>query len=998
MKERNRTVSNMFKTLIIISLLTLTAIQFPPAEHKDSFVSGATSGADDAISYAIITTRDLAPSFAPLRTWRSQMGLKSEIYLLDGAEGILKGSGSDDAEKLFNFITDLHDLTGGKLEYVLLGGDSDLVPTRYLHAGAAKFGMDDRYLSDVYYSVPGLDWDRDGDAVYGERGDIEAVGIENITFKIKVGRAPVRNTTEADRFVANVIGYETAPPGGEWTNRGIISSSLMDVPNRIDDPLTPEDEGYNNYKDNGYKAVENYTMAFIPRSMDLVHVHDYTRYEGGMYSGVNDTLKENTLKDLISEGAAFFTFAGQSYYDVEYPVSPVLAYSLANWFDPNGTAYPPGNGFQPALTHDDTRDLQNGGMLPVVYISSCDSANFSDPEGLDLSNMVHAPDGGAICLIGSTGISWRGEGEDYSLGNWYLMSRFWQNYISTNRPGDSLFDLKNDYITSKWDELASKEAFLVGLYAYNYLGDPALTGWVGEPRELRMAGGDETQFAAGDLYDIEVKNALGSPISSALVSIYMEGTNEVFTGTTGPDGKASVPTAFSTGGTARVTVTSRNHLPLISEIEVEDEPVDVTLVQGSLGYTPVRPTEDSLMTITATVENTGASVEGNITVSLYDVEVTDPSSYLPSEITNSSVSLSGSEPSTVSFEVFPLRSWKRLWVLVKPSFGEIDLSDNIAFIDVEINARPRFLPTGPFEVREDPEEPGRMDLRTIVFDPDQQTLQFQLVEGAPKWITIQDDFYLTVSPPLNFSGIVSVGLRVWDGLAKDSTTIDVFISSVNDPPAIIDLAPGYRAVVDSPFTLRLDIIDAEGDEVEVRIESDIPSLTVTGNMIRFVPYMGDVGEHPVIIELEDTLGANTTYAFILEVVPSGDRLYFIEPSMHLPDAYVSSRYSHEVGIEGALSSTAVFEDNTTLFDIDPQTGTISFSPSEEDVGEHWIKITVKSGNVTISRSYVLEVRESRNMPSWIFFGLGAGMVILLVAFIGFYLWSGTKMEQYGLEE
>jgi hypothetical protein len=985
---------------MIPAFLLMVAIIIPPGGIHDPSVRAIISSAegDDDIDYAIITTQDLATSFEPLRSWRSQTGLKAAIYLLDGSEGILQGEGSDNAEKLFNFITGLHDQTGGKLRYVLLGGDSDLVPVRYLHADAAKFEMDDTYLSDVYYSSPGLDWDTDGDFLYGERSDIEAVGVENLTFSINVGRAPVKNTTESDRFVSNVISYETTPPEGDWTGRGIISSSLMDVPNRMDDPLTPEDEGYNSYKDNGYKAIENYTMAYMPRSMDLVQVHDYTNYEGGEYSGENDTLGEGTLSDLLSQGASFFTFAGQSYYDVEYPVSPVLAYSLANWFDPNGTAYPPGNGFQPALTHEDTWALTNGGKLPVAYISSCDSANFSDPDGLDLSNMVYAPEGGAICLIGSTGISWRGEGADYSLGNWYLMSRFWQNYMSSNRPADSLYKLKNDYIASKWDELASKEAFLVGLYAYNYLGDPALTGWLGDPRELTVTAGDDSQYASGDFYDIEIRNGLGTPVSNAMVSIYMESTDELFTGYTGPDGKASIPTHFSNGGSAKATITSRNYLPLVRDIDVNDEPVDLSVVPGSLGHSPVRPTEGSEMTITAEVKNSGSTVQGNITVSLFDVEISDPSSDLPPAISTTSLDLQGSGTSEVSFKVFPLRSWKRLWVVVIPEPGEIDISDNVAHLDIEINAKPRFLPMDMFEVQEDPDEPGEMDLRTVVFDPDQQVLQFQLVEGAPNWITIQDDFYLTVAPPLNYSGIVSVGLRVWDGLAQDTTTLDIFISSVNDPPGLVDLASRYQAVVDSPFTLRLDIIDAEGDDVDIELRSDLPSLSVTGNMIRFVPYMEDVGDHEVAIKLVDPLGANSTYGFTLEVVSSMDRLYFTEPSMHLPDAYSGSRYSHTISIGGDLSSTAVFEDNTTLFDIEPGTGKISFTPSDGDVGEHWIRITARSGNVTIERSFILEVRESREIPMLVLYGLGIGIVVLIAVFIGIYLWSGTKMEQYGLEE
>ncbi len=984
--------------LIVLIILVVSSFLSPSIASREEVISEPAptrSISESSVSYLIITTSDLKGSFEPLAQWRSQMGLKSSIYSIDE----ITSSGDDDAEVIFNFISEKHSSSNGELQYVLLGGDSDLIATRYLHANASKFGLDDQYLSDVYYASPGLDWDLDGDKVYGEREDIEGIGIENISFPIKVGRSPVKTIQEADLFVQRVIEYETSPPEGDWFDKGIISSSVMDTPNRIDDPGTPTDEGYSSYKDNGYKAIENYTMAYVPRSLDIIHAHDYTSYEGGEYSGINDTLKEDTLPTLISNGSAFFTFAGQSFYDVEYPVSPLLAYSLAHWFDDTGTATPPSLGFQPGLSHKDTVNLTNGGMLPVVYISSCDSANFSDPDEFDLSNMVIAPNGGAICMIGSTGISWRGEGEDYSLGNWYLMSRFWQNYMSTNRPGDSLYALKEQYLEQKWDEIASKEPLLVGLYAYNYLGDPALRSWLGQPGELTIQTSGDSIYAGGDELGLSVRDRLGTPLAGAVVTLYNKVSDMVFTSTTGPDGTIQAWSQFPTGGTAVLTITHKNYLPRFMNITILDEPADVMVDQDSISYSPNRPSEGAVLNISATIRNMGGRDLTGVTISLFSEEILDPGSPLPPSLGDKTIDLPVGGSMDVYFDIDPLRSWDGIWIVAVPQMDEVQIDNNIGSIVIPINARPRFLPSQYFELEEDPAGPVFFDLVPSVFDPDMTSLNFSLQEGVPTWITLDPNGTLEVSPPTNWTGIITVGVKVSDGLSYDMAEIDLFISSKNDAPALLQLKPIYHAVVDSPFTMRLDMIDAEGDEVDVKIISDLEKLTFSGNVVRFVPYPEDIGTYEVRLLLTDAFGANRSYTFTIVVTGPSEKLYFTEPSVHLPTAYVDKDYSYTINVGGDLSNNTKFSSNSSWINIDEDTGEITFSPDGSRKGEHWVKITITSGNVTISRSFILDVEDEKGIiPNSVFWALGIGIILLLAIIIGLYLWSGPSIQQYGLEE
>ncbi|MFW3146628.1 MAG: C25 family cysteine peptidase [Thermoplasmatota archaeon] len=1007
--QQDRSLASALTAVILLSLI-ISMISFDP---KDGSVSGSPYIHDHMyqyadVEYAIVVHPDTAFGFDDLFEWRSQTGTKAKFFgtnsILDERTGYL---GRDDSEKLFNFIKDLYEGTDGNLKFVLLGGDADLIPTRYLHAGASAWGMDDQYLSDVYYSAPTVNWDMDGDGIYGEREDIEAFGYENLSFPIKVGRLPVSNSTEAQRYCQRIVEYEKDPPKGNWTRRGIISSSLMDRPNVADDPGTPEDEGYNAYKDNGYKAIENYTLSYIPRSLDLVQAHDYEIYEGGEYAEANDTLANDTLAALLSEGASFFTFAGQSFYDVEYPVSPLIAYSLAQWFAPGDA--PMELGFDTALTSRETWNITNGNKLPVVYISSCDSANFSDPQGLDLSNILYAPNGGALCFIGSTGISWRGEGEDYSLGNWFLMPRYWERFMKSGMPGEALYELKEYYLSSKWGEIATKETILVGLYAYNYLGDPAARAWVGEPKEMKITSYPEQLYAGGDTAAVEVKDKLGTPVLEAKVAIRDNYGNQVFSGLTGPDGRIDLETDFFfsypgvTGPGIRnltLTATARNKLPVTDiEITLLEQAPNIRAVPGSIVVSPEFPTEGSVITITGQFENIGVSNIQHAVVELHSYIWEGPEGGAGMEPEDTlTVSIPAGSIANITFEIEPLRSWTGITIAARRVGAELDISDNYATLPLHINSRPRFLPFDLIEMEEDSQSPRELNLTSYVFDPDPDDLVFTLDPGSPDWITITGGDLLRITPPPNWSGLISVNLHVTDGSAEDAAGFDLYVTPVNDPPVLMGLMEAYTAYVDSPFSLRLETLDVEGDEVNISFTSDIQSLYLSGNTLKFVPYDSDVGLHELAITIADTNGANSTYQTQIDVKEAQSRLYFTEPSLHLPDALIGESYSYRLKVGGDLAARAVFTDNTTLFDIDPASGLIEFNPRAEDKGEHWVKITVTSGNTTITRSFLLNVREQSSTSTLWYWVLGGGIVILLAVIIGLYLWSGRELEQYGLEE
>ncbi len=156
----------------------------------------------------IVTDSTLASAFQGYADWRTnQRGIRTIVY--DVADALANYSGHDDAEKVRNFIIDAYNVWG--IDYVLLGGDVEVVPYRSLYQRIFVDGAwhSDTIPADLYYA--GLDgtWDGDGDHVYGEMNPTPPATDEaDLLAEVYVGRAPVNTATEAQNFCNKIRSYE----------------------------------------------------------------------------------------------------------------------------------------------------------------------------------------------------------------------------------------------------------------------------------------------------------------------------------------------------------------------------------------------------------------------------------------------------------------------------------------------------------------------------------------------------------------------------------------------------------------------------------------------------------------------------------------------------------------------------------------------------------------------------------------------------------------------
>ncbi len=143
--------------------------------------------------YVIITSEQLKNSFKALAQWKIQRGVPTVIRTLEWIRSHFNGV--DDAERMRNFIRWSYQKRGTR--YVLLGGDTEIIPTRMIYTGNFSFAAD-YYFADLDGS-----WNANQNNLFGQAND-EVEGYP----EVYVGRIPVSTDQEVSRFTQKLFRYE----------------------------------------------------------------------------------------------------------------------------------------------------------------------------------------------------------------------------------------------------------------------------------------------------------------------------------------------------------------------------------------------------------------------------------------------------------------------------------------------------------------------------------------------------------------------------------------------------------------------------------------------------------------------------------------------------------------------------------------------------------------------------------------------------------------------
>jgi len=319
-------------------------------------------------SQAIIDDDAIDPSVDDFITHRQSQGLTTDVISIESILANAAYTGRDDAETLRNFIIDAY--TNRNTDYVLLGGDTNIIPLRKLRCELRGVSEEEMNIpSDLYYQCLDGDFNFDGDEYWGERTDGEGGGDVDLMAEIYVGRASAETAAELSNFFYKTMAYETdaddaaylttALMAGEWLGFGGVSEYGADGLEEI--RLGSDNYGYTTA---GFAAF-NFTVD--------------TLYDSDTYTWPASEI----ISDIDSNAYSIIVHDGHGDTDWVMKLDNTDADSLANtnFIFAYSHACFPGNYEGDCIAEHQTTSDRNG-MFAVVYNSR---------SGWGLSNSTNGP-------------------------------------------------------------------------------------------------------------------------------------------------------------------------------------------------------------------------------------------------------------------------------------------------------------------------------------------------------------------------------------------------------------------------------------------------------------------------------------------------------------------------------------------------------------------------------------------------------------------------------
>ena len=462
------------------------------------------------VSYLIITSEEFAEAFQPLADHRTAQGLPAVVKTIEWVEANYR-HGVDLQETIRSFIRDAYERWG--VEYVLMGGDTGIVPARFIQSEFYPYGGSTLIPADIYFSALDGNWNADGDAEFGE----PMVAPSNpgddcdMASDIGYGRAPVNSVSEVQTFVSKVITQELHAAGAEFANRIMFAAEVLfyDTAGEINQDGA----------DYAVNLIENVVEPCT--DMEYIQLYEsYDRLDGEeqlMYPGSIRETRRAVLDSLDTGRYGIFNQIGHGFlFEMSVGDNSITA------------------GDCDLLTNENTF---------LMYGLNCASAAF-DYNCL-MERLVRNPNGGSYASIGASRAAFPATANDFQV-------EFFEQLMcgGEDRLGD-LIALSR----LPWLDLASAEGFTRWSYMnYTLLGDPAQKVMCASPAAVDITA--PAGLTVGEQSVTLTVTAGGSAVEGAHVTL--SGSDIYVTDVSDEFGQVDLPLVLTAAGDLTLTVCGAN--------------------------------------------------------------------------------------------------------------------------------------------------------------------------------------------------------------------------------------------------------------------------------------------------------------------------------------------------------------------------------------------------------------------------------------------------------
>ena len=235
----------------------------------------------------------------------------------------------------------------------------------------------------------------------------------------------------------------------------------------------------------------------------------------------------------------------------------------------------------------------------------------------------------------------------------------------------------------------------------------------------------------------------------------------------------------------------------------------------------------------------------------------------------------------------------------------------------------------------------------------------------PSWLTFNTSTRLLSGTPMNSDvGAHSVSLYVTDGTDSTYQNFTLTVNNVNDAPTIVSV-PDTTATEDITYSYILTATDIDGDSL-IYTAPSIPSWLSFNNATRElsgIPDDIDVGSHNVTLRVNDGI-VTVDQAFTLHVINVNDT-----PSVTSTPITVATEdvpYNYTMTVSDDDKDTLYYLVAPTVpswatFDIN--TGLLSGTPTNADVGTHNVTLRVTDTAYVVDQNFVITVFNVNDAPT-----------------------------------
>ncbi|MFH0778263.1 MAG: C25 family cysteine peptidase, partial [Candidatus Eisenbacteria bacterium] len=476
-------------------------------EVKEPFAPSFRPSLDGSpVEYVIITNETMQPEFQRLADWKTKSGVAAVARTVSWVRQNYP-EGCDLQETLRRFIKDAYSSWG--TTYVLLAGDSDVIPPRY---GWSTYTGGEEIPTDLYYQCLDGNWNGDGDYYFGEGwlGQSLPGDLSDLYPEVWIGRAPVNTLAEAQLFVNKTLGYLKNPPTNFVTNALFFAEVLFPK------DFTPSGIQCDTVALDGASLAES-ALSFMPPSFRKVKLYENRLCFPGSFPET-----KQAVWDSLNVGYGVAEHVGHGYRNT---------LSVAD----------------ATLVNGDIDLLTNGNRVGVLIAENCTSAAF-DFNCIG-ERFILNPNGGSVCYVGSTRY-------DYPTTAWVFQDEFFRLLFQ-----ERMTNIGMAHALSKTPFIplcATDDSYRWTQFVLILLGDPHMPVWLNEPGTLNVAYAP--QMVAGEPYFDVTVTSQGSPVDSAVVCL-LKVNEDYKVAYTDVSGLARVPFEPDTQGQFSVTVTKQDCLP-----------------------------------------------------------------------------------------------------------------------------------------------------------------------------------------------------------------------------------------------------------------------------------------------------------------------------------------------------------------------------------------------------------------------------------------------------